>query len=128
MFDKRKYINEFVKDNYKTIKFRIRKDDQIVLKKISDVDNVNQYLLSLVIKDIKENRIYNYINNDFNIDFELTKTMKQLIDDAEKADYLEDYGLYMNLAYAIDSQAKKEVTHHIIRESQWKQLVRRYTL
>ena len=46
---------------------------------------------------------YNYINNDVIIDFELSHTMKDLVDKAEKADILEDYGLYMNLADAIDS-------------------------
>lgn len=128
MFDQRKYINNYVKDNYKTIKFRVRKDDEVVIKKISNVNNLNQYLLSLVKKDINENRVYNYINNDVVIDFELSKPMQKLVNDAEDADYLDDYGLYMNLAYAIDSQAKKETTHHIIRESQWKQLMRRYEL
>lgn len=128
MFDQKKYINDFVKENYKTVKFRIRKDDKVTMKKINSVKNINQYLLSLVNKDIYDNRIYNFINNDINIDFELSRPMKKLIDDAEEADYLEDYGLYMNLAYAIDSQGKKETSHHIIRESDWKKLVKRYKL
>lgn len=128
MFDQKKYINDFVKENYKTVKFRIRKDDKVTMKKINSVKNINQYLLSLVNKDIYDNRIYNFINNDINIDFELSRPMKKLIDDAEEADYLEDYGLYMNLAYAIDSQGKKETSHHIIRESDWKKLVKRYQL
>ena len=34
--------------------------------------------------------------------------MQDLVVKAEKADILEDYGLYMNVADAIDSQAKKE--------------------
>lgn len=73
-------------------------------------------------------RIYNYINDDIKIDFELSKPMENLIRDAENADSVKDYGLYMNLADAIDARAKKEVTHHIIKESNWKQLVRRYQL
>ena len=71
---------------------------------------------------------YNYINNDAKIDFELSHTMQDLVDKAEKADILEDYGLYMNLADAIDSQAKKEVSKHLITESEWKKLVSRYTI
>ena len=71
---------------------------------------------------------YNYINNDVKIDFELSHTMKVLVDKAEKADILEDYGLYMNLADAIDSQAKKEVSRHLITETEWNKLVSRYTL
>ena len=71
---------------------------------------------------------YNYINNDVKIDFELSHTMQDLVDKAEKADILEDYGLYMNLACAIDSQAKKEVSRHWITENEWKKLVSRYTI
>jgi hypothetical protein len=54
--------------------------------------------------------------------------MQDLVDKAEKADILEDYGLYMNLADAIDSQAKKEVNMHLITETEWRKLVRRYEL
>lgn len=128
MFDKRKYINDFVKDNYKTVKLRIRKDDAVLIKKINSVDNINRYLLSLISEDINRNKEYHYINNDINIDIVLSKTMQKLVEEAERADYLEDYGLYMNIAYAIDSQGKKETANHIIRESEWKQLVRRYQL
>ena len=71
---------------------------------------------------------YNYINNDVKIDFELSHTMQDLVDKAEKADILEDYGLYMNLADAIDSQAKKEVSKHLITDKEWKKLVSRYTI
>ena len=71
---------------------------------------------------------YNYINNDVKIEFELSHTMKDLVDKAEKADILEDYGLYMNLADAIDSQAKKEVSKHLITDNEWNKLVSRFTL
>ena len=62
------------------------------------------------------------------IDFELSITMKDLVDKVKKADILEDYGLYMNLADAIDSQAKKEVNMHLITETEWRKLVRSYKL
>ena len=128
MFNQQEYINKFIKDNYKTIKVRIRNDDKLVMNKISTVNNLNRYIYDLIIKDIYQNRIYHYINNDITIDFELSKTMKDLIDKAEYADMIDDYGLYMNLADAIDSQGKKETNKHIITESQWKRLVRRYAL
>lgn len=128
MFNQQEYINDFIKDHYKTLKIRIRKDDQILMNKISSVDNINQYIISLINEDIYRNHKYNFINNDVKIDFELSKTMQYLVDKAEKADILNDYGLYMNLADAIDSQAKKETTHHEISESQWKQLTKRYCL
>lgn len=54
--------------------------------------------------------------------------MQLLVDEAEKADLFNDYGSYMNLADAIDVQAKKEVEKHILKESQWNKLIRRYQL
>lgn len=128
MFDQQEYINGFIKNNYKSIKVRIRKDDRLLLSKLSEVDNVNKYISSLILEDIYRNREYRFINNDVAIDFELSKTMQYLVDEAEKADILNDYGLYMNIADAIDSQGKKETSQHIIRESDWKRLTRRYCL
>ena len=128
MFNQQEYINEFIKNNYKTIKLRIRNDDKLLIDKINSVDNINQYLIGLITKDIYDNREYHYINNDIIIDFEISKTMNDLVNRAEKADLLEDYGLYMNLADAIDSQAKKEVSRHLLTETEWKKLVMRYSL
>ena len=128
MFNQKDYINNFIKNNYKTIKLRIRNDDKLLLNKINSVENINQYLLDLITKDIYENRKYNYINDDIKIDFELSHTLKDLVDKAEEADILDDYGLYMNLAYAIDSRAKKEVARHWITEREWRLLLERYKL
>lgn len=41
-----------------------------------------------------------------NINFELSNPMKKLIEEAELADYLNDYGRDMNYAYVIDTRAK----------------------
>ena len=128
MFNQQEYINDFIKNNYKTIKLRIRNDDKLLINKINSVDNINQYLISLITKDIYDNRKYNYINNDVVIDFELSNTMQDLVEQAEKADILEDYGLYMNLAYAIDTRAKREVSRHLLTEREWRMLSRRYEL
>lgn len=128
MFDQQKYINRFIKDNYKELKIRIRKDDKLLLNKLNEVDNVTKYIASLIAEDIYRHHKYRFINNDVRIDFSLSKTMQELVDEAEKADILNDYGLYMNIADAIDSQGKKETTHHILRESEWKKLTRRYCL
>ena len=128
MFNQQKYINSFIKDNYKEIKIRIRKDDKLLLNKLAEVDNVTKYISSLIIEDIYRNREYHFIDNDIMIDFPLSKTMQDLIDEAEKADILNDYGLYMNIADAIDSQGKKETTHHMLTESEWKILTKRYCL
>lgn len=128
MFNKNKYINNFNKTNYRNIKLRIRKDDNVVLSKLINNENINKYIRDLIYKDALNNRTYNYINKNIIIDFDLSNTMKQLVNKAEEADLLKDYGLYMNVVEAIDSQAKKETTHHLIRESEWKQLIRRYAL
>ena len=128
MFDQQKYINSYMKQNYKSLKIRIRKDDKLLMKKLSDVKNVNQYISSLIMKDIFENARFNFINDDIKIDFELSPKMKNLIKGAEKADLLNKYGTYMNYAYAIDAQGKKETTHHQLRESQWNKLTERYCL
>lgn len=126
MFNSKDYVNQYIKDNYKTIKLRVRKDNQLLIDKINSVDNLNKYLIGLIIKDIRDNQVYNYIDNNVKIDFALSKKMQVLITQAEKADLLDDYGLYMNLADAIDVQAKKEVGKHILKESQWNKLIRRY--
>lgn len=128
MFNQQKYINSFIKDKYRTLKIRIRKDDVLLMSKLDSVANINKYISSLITKDIYKNRIYHFINNDIEIDFELSKTMQNLVDEAEKADILDNYGLYMNYADAIDSQAKKETTHHLLLEGQWKKLTKRYCL
>ena len=128
MFDQQKYINSYMKENYKSLKIRIRKDDKLLMKKLSDVKNVNQYISSLIMKDIYENAKFNFINDGIKIDFELSPKMKNLIKGAEKADLLNQYGTYMNYAYAIDAQGKKETTHHQLRESQWNKLIDRYCL
>ena len=54
--------------------------------------------------------------------------MKNLLKKAEKADEQNDYGLYMNVVDAIDSQAKKEVKDHLLTEGQWNKLLLRYCL
>ena len=128
MFNQQEYINEFIKDTYKTLKIRIRKDNKLLMKKLLETENVNKYITTLIMEDIYRNRVYRFINNEETIDFELSKTMQELVDEAEKADILDDYGLYMNIVDAIDSQGKKETKNHILRESQWKQLTRRYCL
>ena len=52
MFDQQKYINSFIKDNYRTIKLRIRNDDKLLINKINNLGNINKYILNLIKKDI----------------------------------------------------------------------------
>ncbi len=81
-----------------------------------------------MIKDMFDNRKYNYINNDIVIDFKLSKTMNELVSKAENADSIADYGLYMNLVYATDARAKLEVSRHLMNEREWSTLLRKYKL
>lgn len=126
MFNQQEYVNRFIKDHYRTFKVRVDKTDRVVLERLAKEENVNQYLLALIRADIQSQRTYPFIDPSVIIDFPLSKTMQELVQEAERADILEDYGLYMNLSDAIDSQAKKETAHHLMSESQWKALMRRY--
>lgn len=128
MFEQNKYINKYVKDNYRTIKFRVRKDDKLMTYKLENTDNINRYIYNLILKDINENKTYNFIDGSVDIDFELSSPMQKLINDAETADYLNDYGQYMNYAYAIDTRAKNETSKHLLTEGQWNKLIKRYCL
>ena len=122
MFNQKNYINNYIKNSYKSIKVRIRKDNALLINKIESVDNVNQYVIDLILKNIYQNRVYNFINNDILIDFDLSPKIEKLIKETEEADLLNDYGLYMNLAYAIDAEAKKEVSHYELKE-RWQVVV-----
>lgn len=126
MFDKQKYINSYIKNKYRDVKVRVRYDDKLIINKLNSVSNMNQYILDLIRKDAIENRVYHFINNDVIIDFELSVALQDLVDRAEEADLLDNYGIYMNLADAIDTRAKTETKRHMITESQWIKLVRRY--
>lgn len=128
MFDQKKYVNSYIKENYRDIKIRVRKDDGEVMEKLSSTKNVNAYILGLIRKDIEESRPYRFINGEVEIDFPLPKVIQDLARRAEKADRDGDYGLYMNLADAIDSRAKREVSQHRMSEAEWNRLLRRYAL
>ena len=52
-FDQKSYINSYNKNTYKTILFRVRKDNEKVMKKLGCLRNVNKYLLQLIDDDIE---------------------------------------------------------------------------
>lgn len=128
MFDKKKYIDSYNKEKYKTFKLRVKKEDEEILDRLSLVDSINAYIIDLIRKDVIKSSTYHYINGDVEIDFPLTKTMLDLIEQAELADKEDRYGRYMNYVYAIDSQAKREVGLHILTEGQWNTLLKRFRL
>lgn len=51
-FNQSEYINSYNKRNYKMIPFRVRLDDEDVMKKLSSVPSKNNYILSLIYNDI----------------------------------------------------------------------------
>ncbi len=126
MFNKQKYVNDYIKEKYKSIKIRVRNDDKKVIAKLESVPNINKYILDLIREDIKKERVYHYINDEVKITFPLRHTMQDLVDKAEQADEDEDYGYYANLADAIEVEGKREVMRHQIPEWQWYTLARRY--
>ena len=128
MFNQSKYVNDYIKEHYKTIKLKVRKDDEEILRKLASVPNVNQYILTLVRRDARFPCTYHCIDDSVKIDFPLSVTMQDLVNKAEEADLNDDYPLYMNWADAIDSQGKLEATRHQITDGQWMQLLRRYTI
>jgi len=128
MFNQKEYITKFQKDHYRSIRFRVRQDDKLLNEKLNEVGNVNQYLKDLIFADIKKTRGFKYINDEIQIDFELSDVLKDLIKQAEEADLLGDYDTYAALADSIDVRAKKEVARHELRESQWVKLTRKYCL
>lgn len=128
MFDQRKYVNQFIKNTYKSYKLRVRKDDSEVIDKLSGEENLNAYIVGLIRQDIDASRKWNYINGAIKIDFPVSLTMQNLISEAERGDKEDDYGLYMNYAYAIDSQAKNEVKKGKLTDAQWDTLCRRFPL
>lgn len=85
-------------------------------------------LIKLIHREYQKTPKYHFINDDIKIDFELSRTMQDLVDHAEKADLMDNYGIYMNYADAIDTHAKNETKHHKMSEGQWKKLAQRYCL
>ena len=39
MFNQQEYINDYIKNTYKTVKLRIRNDDKILINKINSVQH-----------------------------------------------------------------------------------------
>ena len=54
-FDQKKYINSYNKNTYKTILFRVRKDNEKIINKLKTTGNLNNYLLQLINDDIDLN-------------------------------------------------------------------------
>ena len=51
-FNQKEYIGNYNKQTYKMFPFRVRKDDTIVIGKLTSVPNLNKYIYSLIDNDI----------------------------------------------------------------------------
>ena len=54
-FNQNEYITSFNKEHYKMYQFRVKKTDIDVLNHLNQIKNKNEYILSLINKDIKSN-------------------------------------------------------------------------
>ena len=56
-FDQNKYINKYNKDTYKMYQFRVRKDNKRIIKFLDNKDKRNNYIISLIDKDLDKNKV-----------------------------------------------------------------------
>lgn len=71
---------------------------------------------------------YNYINDEYKIDFNVPEVLKDLFYYAEKADFEKHYGTYLAYAEAIDTWAKNYYADGAITLDMRKIICRRYEL
>lgn len=69
----------------------------------------------------------NFIDDTIKITFPLSRALKNAIDECEKADQSDNYGIYINAAdYLTDTVAKEAFRKGDITKAQWEALERRY--
>ena len=51
-FNQKQYISNFNKDKYKSYLFRVKKENMIIINKLESLTNKNEYINSLIEKDI----------------------------------------------------------------------------
>lgn len=56
-FNQNKYINEYNKNTYKMYQFRVRKDDNKIIKFLDKKNERNNYLISLIKNDINKKKV-----------------------------------------------------------------------
>ena len=54
-FNQTEYISNFNKNNYKMYQFRVRKTDSNIIEHLDNLENRNNYLVSLINNDINSN-------------------------------------------------------------------------
>ena len=71
---------------------------------------------------------FNYINDEYKINFDVPETLKNLFIDAKKADAEKHYGTYLCYADAIDVWAKNYCSDGKITHEMWDIICRRYKI
>lgn len=71
------------------------------------------------------NNDFHWINNDIILDFPIPKTIKNLMDEAEKFDLMYNIG-YFNYAEAITDTCKLAYAEHLLTKNQWELIERKY--
>lgn len=56
-FDQNKYIDDFNKNTYKMYQFRVRKDNKKIIQYLDNKDKRNNYIVSLIDKDLDNSKI-----------------------------------------------------------------------
>ena len=51
-FSQKQYVNQYNKDNYKSILLRLRKDDVDLIKRVESVKSINNYICNLIKDDV----------------------------------------------------------------------------
>ena len=74
---------------------------------------------------LERDEIMAWINNEIEIDFEVPKSLQNLIDKLEKYDAAEDY-TYFNYSEALDDGAKELVVRGKLTKEQWDLLCAKY--
>ena len=54
-FNQNEYISNFNKNNYKMYQFQVRKSDSNIIEYLDNLENRNNYLISLIVNDINCN-------------------------------------------------------------------------
>lgn len=91
---------------------------------MTDTVNEEVFLVEHMEKELHGHE-YHEINDAIKIDFEVPRTLRYLMEEAEEADLKND-GSYLDFADTIDVVSKNCYVVGAITRSQWDTIVRRY--
>ena len=122
--EKASEIHRFVNIKSTVLVVRLPVFDIIIQVKVGwfqDYKNTELYFY-----DEGSDCMYNFINDDIKLDFEIPGGLQYLIDEAEKADKENDLGTYIAYADVIDTAAKNYCAAGKITMKDWDKVCARY--